>query len=78
MEGRILGTNGTQETNGTRISVKLNDAEMDAEAQRSKLIWEEVSSQTKVRSRRESVSSERLESVFVICCCATNDENIVA
>ena len=65
MEGRILGTNRTQETNGTGFLVKLNDAEMDAEAQRSKLIWEEVVSQTKVQSRRESVSSERLKSECV-------------
>lgn len=55
MEGRILGTNGT------RFLIKLNDAEMDTEAQKSKLIGKRVVSQTKVRSRRESVSSERLE-----------------
>lgn len=55
MEGRILGTNGI------RFLIKLNDAEMDTKAQRSKLIGKRVVSQTKVRSRRESVSSERLE-----------------
>lgn len=38
MEGRILGTSGTQGTDGTGFLIKLNDAEMDTEAQRSKLI----------------------------------------
>lgn len=68
MEGRIPGTNGT------RFLIKLNDAEMDTEAQRSKLIGKRVVSQTKVRSRRESAVRGLRERVFVTCCCVTNNE----